>query len=110
MAPDRRPTSAKRTDPMFKRPSNHYGRSLELVTPYQRAAQVWYDRLASVRLQSKYWRFALSVALLISSALAVGLLLMAARVLILPWVLPWVKVWAPPVITPVHGPRPHTEP
>src|SRR3546814_12370840 len=35
-SPDRRPTSAKRTDPMFKRPSNHYGRSPEPVTPYQR--------------------------------------------------------------------------
>src|SRR3546814_2337696 len=65
-SPDRRPTSAKRTDPMFKRPSNHYGRSPGPVTPYQRAAQVWDDRIGSARVQEKNWRFAFFGALLIS--------------------------------------------
>src|SRR3546814_6243625 len=86
MAPDRRPTSAKRTDPMFKRPSNHYGRSPEPVTPYQRAAQVWDDRIGSARVQAKNWRFAFFGALLISGGLAGGLVWQAARGTITPWV------------------------
>lgn len=34
---------------MFKRPSVHYGRTPEPVTPYQRAAQVWDERIGSAR-------------------------------------------------------------
>ena len=41
---------------MFKRPSVHYGRTPEPVTPYQKAAQVWDDRIGSARVQAKNWR------------------------------------------------------
>src|SRR3546814_16316730 len=79
MAPDRRPTSAKRTDPMFIRPPNHYGRSPEPVTPYQRAAQVLHDRTGSPRVQATNWRFAFFGSLLISGGLAGGLVWQSAR-------------------------------
>ena len=41
---------------MFRRPSVHYGRTPELVTPYQKAAQVWDDRIGSARVQARNWR------------------------------------------------------
>lgn len=40
----------------FRRPSVRYQRSPELDTPYQRAAQVWDDRIGSARVQAKNWR------------------------------------------------------
>ena len=43
---------------MFRRPHQHYGKSPEPVTPYQRAAQIWDDRIGSARIQAKNWRLA----------------------------------------------------
>ena len=40
----------------FRRPSVKYSVTPEPVTPYQRAAQVWDDRLGSARVQAKNWR------------------------------------------------------
>ena len=41
---------------MFKRPSVHYGRTPAPETPYQKAAQVWDERIGSARVQAKNWR------------------------------------------------------
>jgi len=41
---------------MFRRPSVHYGRMPEPVTPYQKAAQVWDERIGSARVQARNWR------------------------------------------------------
>ena len=38
---------------MFKRPSVHYGRTPEPVTPYQKAAQIWDERIGSARVQAR---------------------------------------------------------
>ena len=64
---------------MFKRPSNHYGRAPEPVTPYQRAAQVWDDRIGSARVQARSWRLAFFGSLLLSGGLAGGLVWQSAR-------------------------------
>ena len=40
----------------FRRPSVSYGLSPEPVTPYQKAAQVWDERLGSARVQARNWR------------------------------------------------------
>src|SRR5262245_56549859 len=60
-----------REDPRmtFKRASLRYGDTPAPVTPYQRAAQVWDDRIGSARVQAHNWRL---VAL---SSLALALLL-----------------------------------
>lgn len=71
---------------MFKRPTNHYGRAAEPVTPYQRAAQVWDDRIGSARVQAKNWRLAFFGSLLLSGGLAGGLIWHSARGTITPWV------------------------
>lgn len=71
---------------MFKRPFNHYGRAPEPVTPYQRAAQVWDDRIGSARVQAKNWRLAFFGSLLLSGGLSGGLIWHSARGTITPWV------------------------
>src|ERR1700756_2801384 len=55
---------------MFKRPSVHYGRTPEAITPYQRAAQVWDDRIGSARVQARNWRLMAFGCLLLSGGLA----------------------------------------
>ena len=58
---------------MFRRPSIRYGTSPEPVTPYQRAAQVWDDRIGSARVQAKNWRLAFFGCLALSGGLSGGL-------------------------------------
>ena len=58
---------------MFRRPSTRYGQRPEPVTPYQRAAQVWDDRIGSARVQAKNWRLAFFGCLALSGGLAGGL-------------------------------------
>lgn len=71
---------------MFQRPSIHYGTSPEPVTPYQRAAQIWDDRIGSARVQAKNWRIAFFGCLALSGGLAGGLVWQSARSTITPWV------------------------
>ena len=71
---------------MFRRPSVRYGQSPVPVTPYQRAAQVWDDRMGSARAQATNWRLAFFGCLLLSGGLAAGLVWQSARGAITPWV------------------------
>src|SRR5438046_2956154 len=71
---------------MFRRPSVHYGRMPEPVTPYQKAAQVWDERIGSARVQAKNWRLMAFGSLVLSASLATGLLWQSLRGTITPWV------------------------
>lgn len=71
---------------MFRRPTIRYGQTPEPATPYQRAAQVWDDRIGSARVQAKNWRLAFFGSLLLSGGLAGGLIWHSARGTITPWV------------------------
>ena len=71
---------------MFGRPSIRYGQSPVPVTPYQRAAQVWDDRIGSARVQARNWRLAFFGCLILSGGLAGGLVWQSARGTITPWV------------------------
>ena len=37
----------------FKRSSTHYGKSPQPETPYQKAAQIWDERIGSARVQAR---------------------------------------------------------
>jgi type IV secretion system protein TrbF len=71
---------------MFNRSSIRYGRTPEPETPFQRAAQVWDDRIGSARVQAKNWRLAFFGTLALSSGLTAGLIWQGARGTIVPWV------------------------
>jgi len=71
---------------MFKRPSLRYGKAPEPETPYQKAAQVWDERIGSARVQAKNWRLMAFGALFLAAGLAGGLVWQSARGTIVPWV------------------------
>jgi type IV secretion system protein VirB5 len=71
---------------MFRRPSIRYGKTPEPETPYQRAAQVWDDRIGSARVQARSWRLAFFGALGLSTCLTAGIIWQGARGSIIPWV------------------------
>ena len=71
---------------MFKRPATHYGKSPQPETPYQRAAQVWDERIGSARAQARNWRFMAFGSLALSTGLAAALVWQSANGSIVPWV------------------------
>jgi len=71
---------------MFKRPATHYGKSPQPETPYQRAAQVWDDRIGSARVQARNWRFMAFGSLALSMGLSVALVWQSTNGSIVPWV------------------------
>ncbi len=71
---------------MFRRPSVRYGVTPEPETPYQRAGQVWDERIGSARVQAKNWRLAFFGMLALSGGLTIGLVWQTERGTITPWV------------------------
>jgi type IV secretion system protein TrbF len=71
---------------MFKRPSVHYGRTPAPVTPYQKAAQVWDERIGSARVQARNWRLMAFGSLTLTAGLASALLWQSSQGSITPWV------------------------
>jgi type IV secretion system protein TrbF len=71
---------------MFRRPSIRYGKTPEPETPYQRAAQIWDDRIGSARVQARSWRYAFFGALGLSACLTVGIAWQGSQGSIIPWV------------------------
>ncbi|WP_299365341.1 conjugal transfer protein TrbF [uncultured Paracoccus sp.] len=71
---------------IFKRPSDHYGKSPEPETPYQKAAQAWDERIGSARVQAKNWRIMAFGSLILSAGFASALVWQSARGTVVPWV------------------------
>ena len=70
----------------FKRSSTRYGDTPQPVTPYQKAAQVWDERIGTARVQAKNWRLMAFGCLTLSALLAGGLAWQAGRSTITPYV------------------------
>jgi len=71
---------------MFRRSTTRYGTTPEPVTPYQKAAQIWDDRIGSARVQARNWRLMAFGSVLLSAGLGAGLLWQSARGTVTPWV------------------------
>ena len=71
---------------LFKRPAVHYGKTPEPETPYQKAAQVWDERLGSARVQARNWRFMAFGSLILSAGFASAHVYQSARGTVVPWV------------------------
>ncbi|MFQ3452405.1 conjugal transfer protein TrbF [Bradyrhizobium sp. UFLA01-814] len=71
---------------VFRRSSVRYGRTPEPETPYQRAAQVWDERIGSARVQAKNWRLMAFGSLILSCGLAGGLVWQSTHGTVVPWV------------------------
>ena len=70
----------------FKRSSTHYGKSPEPETPYQRAAQVWDERIGSARVQARNWRLMAFGCLILSGGFASALVWQSTTGNVVPWV------------------------
>ncbi|MEQ8451128.1 MAG: conjugal transfer protein TrbF [Nitratireductor sp.] len=71
---------------MFKRPATHYGKTPEPETPYQKAAQVWDERIGSARVQARNWRLMAFGCLILTTGFASALVWQSTRGTVVPWV------------------------
>ena len=71
---------------LFRRPAAHYGKTPQPETPYQKAAQVWDERIGSARVQAKNWRTMAFGSLILSAGFASALVYQSARGTVVPWV------------------------
>lgn len=70
----------------FRRAVQRYGKTPEPVTPYQRAAQVWDERIGSARVQARNWRLMALGGLALSTCLSVGLIWQSMQSRVVPYV------------------------
>ena len=71
---------------LFKRSVHRYGRTPEPETPFQRAGQLWDDRIGSARAQARNWRLMAFGGLGLTIAMASGLLWQSLQSRITPFV------------------------
>lgn len=71
---------------IFKRPTTRYGKTPEPETPYQRAAQVWDDRIGGARVQARNWRYMAFGCLFLLGGAGSALVWQSARGTVVPWV------------------------
>ena len=71
---------------LFKRSATHYGKSPQPETPYQKAAQVWDERIGSARVQARNWRYMAFASLILAAGFAGALVWQSARGTVVPWV------------------------
>lgn len=71
---------------MFKRASVRYGKTPEPETPYQKAGQVWDERIGSARVQAKNWRLMALGELVLIAGLSAVLVWQSTRGTVVPWV------------------------
>ena len=95
---------------MFKRPSTHYGKAAEPETPYQRAAQVWDERIGASRIQAKNWRLMAFGSLILSAGFATALVVQSARGTIVPWVVQVDRVGQAQAVAPAEADYRPTDP
>lgn len=70
----------------FKRAVQRYSRTPEPETPYQRAGQVWDERIGSARVQARNWRLMAFGCLGLTTALSGGLLWQSLQSRVVPYV------------------------
>ncbi|WP_257539155.1 conjugal transfer protein TrbF [Sphingobium sp. CFD-1] len=71
----------------FKRAVQRYGRTPEPETPYQRAGQVWDERIGSARVQARNWRLMAFGCLALTGGLSSGLVWQSTQSRVTPYVI-----------------------
>ncbi|QOG07356.1 conjugal transfer protein TrbF [Aureimonas sp. OT7] len=71
---------------LFRRPATHYGKTPQPETPYQKAAQLWDERIGSARVQAKNWRLMAFGSLVLSGGFAAALVWQSVQGTVVPWV------------------------
>lgn len=71
---------------IFRRAVQRYGQTREPETPYQRAGQLWDERIGSARVQARNWRLMAFGSLLVAGGLGGGVLWQSAQSRVVPYV------------------------
>jgi type IV secretory pathway TrbF-like protein len=71
---------------MFRRTIQRYGDTPEPVTPYQKAAQTWDERIGSARVQAKNWRLMAFGSFVLAFVLAAGFIWQSLQNRVVPYV------------------------
>ena len=93
----------------FRRPSVRYGKTPAPETPYQKAAQVWDERIGSARVQARNWRLIAFGNLALAGGLAAALVWQATRGTIVPWVVQVDKLGEAQVVAPAIADYPPSD-
>jgi len=70
----------------FKRSVQRYGRTPEPETPFQRAGQLWDERIGSARVQARNWRLMAFGGLALTSAMSAALIWQSLQSRVVPYV------------------------
>ena len=95
---------------IFTRPNMSYGATPPAETPYQRAAQVWDDRIGSARVQAKNWRLMAFASLALATGLAGAVVWQGARGSVTPWVVEVDRLGRPQALAPASAGFKATDP
>jgi type IV secretion system protein VirB5 len=95
---------------MFRRSTTRYSTAPVAETPYQKAGQVWDERIGSARVQAKNWRLAFFGMLVLAGGLAAALVWQSARGTITPWVVQIDKLGEAQAVAPAFAGYHPTDP
>ena len=95
---------------LFKRAVQRYGRTPAPETPYQRAGQLWDERIGSARVQARNWRLMAFGCLGLSIALSGGLLWQGLQSRVVPYVVAVDRLGEARAVTPADADYHPTDP
>jgi len=95
---------------MFRRSSVRYGTTPEPVTPYQKAAQVWDERIGSARVQARNWRIMALGCLALTTGMSAALVWQSTRGTVVPYVVEVDNLGAAQAVTPALAEYRPTDP
>jgi type IV secretion system protein VirB5 len=95
---------------MFHRVSVRYARTPQPETPFQKAGQIWDERIGSARVQARNWRLMAFGSLLLSTGLAIALVVQSARGTVTPWVVQIDKLGQAQAVAPAIADYKPTDP
>lgn len=87
----------------FKRAVQRYGRTPEPETPYQRAGQLWDERIGAARVQAKNWRLMAFGGLFLTVGLSSALVWQSMQSRVLPYVVEVDKLGQARAVTPAEA-------
>ncbi|OJU16584.1 MULTISPECIES: conjugal transfer protein TrbF [unclassified Sphingomonas] len=88
---------------LFKRAVQRYGRTPAPETPYQRAGQLWDERIGSARVQARNWRLMAFGGLLLATGLSSALVWQSMQSRVVPYVVAVDRLGQPQAIAPASA-------
>lgn len=95
---------------IFKRSVQRYGRTPEPETPYQRAGQLWDERIGSARVQARNWRLMAFGCLTLATGLSGGLVWQSMQSRVTPYVVEVDRLGEARAVTPAESEFEPTDP